>query len=406
MDGNKDEGERCFQLAQKFYNTGDTEKALKFILKSQRLYPSNKSEELLEKITSSMNGSTTGCTQENSDSTEGVRQRKMSGSRSKEDDKENEVSKDYTEDQIQMVKRIKKCKDYYEILGVEKDATENDLKKAYRKLALQMHPDKNKAPGATEAFKAIGNAFSVLNDKDKRKKYDLYGPEEETSNRHSHREYDYTHGFEVVSNRHSHREYDYTHGFDDKLYLIAIVTEYDYTHGFEGDISPEELFNMFFGGGFPQTHVYRTHTGHRSTRTHHHYRRETVSNDGSYALLLQLTPILLLVFLSLLSSFFVSDPMYSLNRSEKYYHERKTQNLQIPYYVKTDFRVEFKSDLRRIERQVEEEFISNLRQNCWRERSYKESMLWRARNYADARLYEKAQNLETPNCDRLQRIYG
>ena len=51
--------------------------------------------------------------------------------------------------------RIKKCKDYYEILGVEKEATENELKKAYRKLALQMHPDKNKAPGATEAFKGL-----------------------------------------------------------------------------------------------------------------------------------------------------------------------------------------------------------------------------------------------------------
>ena len=49
--------------------------------------------------------------------------------------------------------RIKKCKDYYEILGVEKDASETDLKKAYRKLSLQFHPDKNKAPGATEAFK-------------------------------------------------------------------------------------------------------------------------------------------------------------------------------------------------------------------------------------------------------------
>ena len=57
--------------------------------------------------------------------------------------------------------RIRKCKDYYEILGVEKEATENDLKKAYRKLALQMHPDKNKAPGSTEAFK--GNTRSYCN---------------------------------------------------------------------------------------------------------------------------------------------------------------------------------------------------------------------------------------------------
>ena len=49
--------------------------------------------------------------------------------------------------------RIKNCKDFYEILGVPKTASEADLKKSYKKLALQFHPDKNKAPGATDAFK-------------------------------------------------------------------------------------------------------------------------------------------------------------------------------------------------------------------------------------------------------------
>jgi DnaJ family protein B protein 12 len=57
--------------------------------------------------------------------------------------------------------RVRKCHDYYEILGVAKDSGDTELKKAYRKLALQFHPDKNKAPGAAEAFKAIGNAFAV-----------------------------------------------------------------------------------------------------------------------------------------------------------------------------------------------------------------------------------------------------
>jgi len=52
--------------------------------------------------------------------------------------------------------RIKNCRNYYEILGVERDATEEDLKKAYRRLALKFHPDKNRAPGATEAFKGGG----------------------------------------------------------------------------------------------------------------------------------------------------------------------------------------------------------------------------------------------------------
>lgn len=50
--------------------------------------------------------------------------------------------------------RIKRCKDYYEVLGVSKDVGEDELKKAYRKLALKFHPDKNHAPGATEAFKS------------------------------------------------------------------------------------------------------------------------------------------------------------------------------------------------------------------------------------------------------------
>lgn len=54
---------------------------------------------------------------------------------------------------LRSLSRIKKCKTYYEILGVSKDATDADLKKSYRKMALQFHPDKNKAPGATEAFK-------------------------------------------------------------------------------------------------------------------------------------------------------------------------------------------------------------------------------------------------------------
>ena len=66
-------------------------------------------------------------------------------------------------------------KDYYKILGIQKGATEDDIKKAYRKLALKFHPDKNKSPGAEEKFKEVAEAYEVLSDKKKRETYDKFG---------------------------------------------------------------------------------------------------------------------------------------------------------------------------------------------------------------------------------------
>ena len=66
-------------------------------------------------------------------------------------------------------------RDYYEVLGVAKDASEADIKRAYRKLAAQYHPDVNHEPGAEEKFKEINEANEVLSDPDKRARYDQFG---------------------------------------------------------------------------------------------------------------------------------------------------------------------------------------------------------------------------------------
>ncbi|XP_050316114.1 dnaJ protein homolog 1-like [Anthonomus grandis grandis] len=68
-------------------------------------------------------------------------------------------------------------KDYYKILNIAKGASDDDIKKAYRKLALKYHPDKNKAAGAEEKFKEVAEAYEVLSDKKKRDIYDQYGEE-------------------------------------------------------------------------------------------------------------------------------------------------------------------------------------------------------------------------------------
>jgi molecular chaperone DnaJ len=66
-------------------------------------------------------------------------------------------------------------RDYYEVLGVGRDASAADIKKAYRKLALTYHPDRNKDPGAEATFKEISEAYAVLSDEQKRSQYDRFG---------------------------------------------------------------------------------------------------------------------------------------------------------------------------------------------------------------------------------------
>ncbi|MCA9381932.1 molecular chaperone DnaJ [Candidatus Dojkabacteria bacterium] len=66
-------------------------------------------------------------------------------------------------------------RDYYEVLGVSKDASKQEIKKAYRKLAAQYHPDRNKEEGAEEKFKEVQDAYDVLSDEQKKKAYDQFG---------------------------------------------------------------------------------------------------------------------------------------------------------------------------------------------------------------------------------------
>ena len=66
-------------------------------------------------------------------------------------------------------------RDYYEVLGVSKNATDDELKKAYRKLAVKYHPDRCKDADAKDKFQEISEAYEVLSNKDKRAQYDQFG---------------------------------------------------------------------------------------------------------------------------------------------------------------------------------------------------------------------------------------
>src|SRR5690242_18840392 len=68
-------------------------------------------------------------------------------------------------------------RDYYEVLGVSREASETEVKKAFRRLARELHPDVNQAPDAEERFKEAAEAYEVLSDAERRRTYDAYGHE-------------------------------------------------------------------------------------------------------------------------------------------------------------------------------------------------------------------------------------
>jgi len=130
-------------------------------------------------------------------------------------------------------------KDYYEVLGVSKGASDEEIKKAYRKLALQYHPDKNKTAGAAEKFKEVTHAYEVLSDPQKRQTYDQLGAAAFEQGAAS-GQGPFGGGFGGQTGQYGPFSYSYSTsggdgGFD-----------------FGGFSDPFEIFEQFFGGGFTQ----------------------------------------------------------------------------------------------------------------------------------------------------------
>lgn len=369
FDGNRDESHRCIDIALNEINSGNYEKALKFLRKAQNLYPSKEAEDLISSITTRHENSSSpndSAQQQNSESENNARQRKRS-----ENEFHNET--DYSSEQTELVKKIKNCKNFYEVLGVTKDATDSAIKKAYKRLALQLHPDKNRAPGAVEAFKIVGNAVATLTDPQKRKEYDMLGSKATISGLNG------QNGFQQYYAHHNHNR--------------------TFENAFErdGDISAEELFNMFFGN-FPANRRRGGGAGAGHNGGHHAYRETSPQPSLAFGL------ILILILISMLSSFFTSDPVYSLSQSTKYPERRETQHLNVPYYVRENFQSDYQGSLGRLENSVEEDFIYTMKQNCFRERSYRESMMARARSFGSRAQLAQAQGLKMPSCDNLYKI--
>ncbi|BBN16932.1 DnaJ homolog subfamily B member 12 [Marchantia polymorpha subsp. ruderalis] len=363
MDSNKDEGNKCMQIGRAALEAGDRERAIKFFTKAQRLYPNPDAEALLSSLyegsgkqaadekPSMKRGDSMDAREEKKDGNAGIRHRNgfhQAGSSS------TAGSSDASAEQIEIVARIKRTKDYYQILGVTKECSEEDVKKAYRKISLKVHPDKNKASGAEEAFKAVNKAFHCLSDSELRAKYDSYGADED-------------------------------HEFHNPIRRRRTAGNPVF---YEDIFEPNDVFNsFFFGMQQPQGAFRRAHFTRAAGADARGGRQENHSNN--LLGLLQLLPILALF---LFSYFPFSQPIYSLEKVAPYQFQQKTKEYGVTFYVKAaEFDREYplgSHSRRQVEAQVERDYREILIHNCRVEQGY----------------HRWGQVREHPHCEKLQRF--
>ncbi|KAK2197721.1 bifunctional DnaJ domain/Chaperone J-domain superfamily/DnaJ domain [Babesia duncani] len=163
MDANKDEANKCCKLAKAAMLRKDYGKAIKFLRKANSMYPSDEYRALI-----------TQCEK----ATPAAEPKPMNEHNQHQRETPNingATSSSATPEQESVCKQVIKAKDYYDMLNVSHSATTDDIKRAYKKLALKLHPDKNPHPQASEAFKKLSQAFQCLSNTDSRRQYDISG---------------------------------------------------------------------------------------------------------------------------------------------------------------------------------------------------------------------------------------
>lgn len=370
MEGNKDDAAKCLRIGKGALDAGDRARAIKFLTKAKRLDPSLPIDDLLTSLLSPEDDSpasssssqppppppeTAAAGASEAAEADGLRERKHKGKKREEEEEATPAAREYTAEQLEVVRQVKKhTRDYYQILGLEKDCSVEDVRKAYRKLSLKVHPDKNKAPGAEDAFKAVSKAFQCLSDTESRKRYDLVGSDEPVTH---------------------HRR---------------ASTARAYNGFYEDDFDPDEIFrNFFFGGMAPATTRQFGQFGTFHFRTGGMHAHAAQNSGGSTVrMLIQLLPVLLLLLLNFLPS---SEPVYSLSRSYPYEHKFQTPR-GVAYYVKmSNFEEQYphqSTERATLERHVERDYYSIITQNCRVELQRRQWGL----------------SYQTPHCDMLKKF--
>ncbi|XP_017031061.1 dnaJ homolog subfamily B member 14 isoform X3 [Drosophila kikkawai] len=258
----------------------------------------------------------------------------------------------FTSDMLDVVQKVLRCRSHYEVLRVSHHATYSEVKRAYHKLALRLHPDKNQAPGAEQAFRRISEAADCLTDCQKRIAYNLV-----TS----------------VADCHGQQRSEY------EDYLSGSGCEED-----EEEDKPK--------------------TGHRRP-----YQAANQRKPQSQSLYqteqLVIGVVAALVFLFITMHYIAAAPVYSFTPTRTHSLHRVTQASHIAYYISPKNLAKFtEQQLIKLEREIEQVYISDIKLKCKQERSLRDTLLLRARQANNQKLLEQAMRMPMPACQMVYQL--
>jgi len=326
----KEAAQQCLDKARAAMHKKDWAKAEKYVQKSVKYAAMKEAGELLKEINRRERADKQQRAQYARQREQQQQQQRSSGRRRQEPE-QGHVAKSEADalrnSKDPEVIRVLKEDDYYALLGVSKDEDKKDIRRKYRRLTAKLHPDRNKDPGAEEAFKKVTRACDCLTDPEKRKIYDQYGTETPEMRQRFGGQY--------------------------------------------GHMNAEDLFNIFAGG-----------MGGRGGRTFtfgQNFGRRGPAPQGWQAvgqLLMQVLPILLLLSFSFFGNNSNDNSIFSLNKQGRFTVPKKTP-LDTPYYVDQNFHYYYasrSSSMRLIHDQVEGQYVTHLQSECDSQKSGKEKL--------------------------------